>query len=410
MPLLTMMQEIHFKLMVRMRQCRDDMLKTDNILCPNIKKKLDYLVTESRKWTAGWDGEKKFLVKCGTRAVTVNLESRTCDCRYFDLTGIPCAHAIAAIHDRRHRPVDYISDYYKRDKYLAAYSHSLEAIKGEEYWEIHSTDELLPPDIPKKLRGRPKRLRRKEQWEGGNRSQAMPNIVDGPVIQRFSNKRTMHCSLCGDSSHRKTNCPTKGDVPVKTQSQATNRNTSAQPVKKTPKESRRQKLQIKRKIVEDLNEGSAEPIINHDADKTTTAEAAKNLTSEEGARKVTDKGKEHAVARYMSDEVFVPRKRLPLTPDSDPRGKKMCLSAEKSKQLEEALLGPVGYHAVFMPTPGHTKYLPTGATPPATDIPASKATLEPVRELAKRKSTRLNNTKQFKFKNDKGNPINLAED
>lgn len=117
--------------MTRIRQKRDDMLKADVQLCPNIKKQLDYLVTESRKWTAGWDGEKKFLVKQGTRAVTVNLETKSCDCRVFELTGIPCEHAIAAIHDRRHHPINYIADYYKRDKYLAAYAHSLEAIRGK---------------------------------------------------------------------------------------------------------------------------------------------------------------------------------------------------------------------------------------------------------------------------------------
>ncbi|WOH06484.1 hypothetical protein DCAR_0625912 [Daucus carota subsp. sativus] len=158
--------------MTRMRQKRDEMLKTDYLICPRIKKRLDLLITESRNWTASWDGQKLFAVKQGTRVNTVDLETMSCSCRVFDLTGIPCEHAIAAIYDRRHQVIDYISDYYKRSKYLASYQHSLEAIKGEEFWEVHSTDELLPPDIPKKLRGRPKRLRRREDWEGGNRIQS----------------------------------------------------------------------------------------------------------------------------------------------------------------------------------------------------------------------------------------------
>ncbi|KAK1373632.1 hypothetical protein POM88_029825 [Heracleum sosnowskyi] len=40
------------------------------------------------------------------------------------------------------------------------------ALKGEDFWEFQSTEPLLPPDIPKKLRGRPKKLRRREDWEG----------------------------------------------------------------------------------------------------------------------------------------------------------------------------------------------------------------------------------------------------
>lgn len=94
--------------------------------------------------------------------MTVDLESRSCDYRMFDLTCIPCHHAIAAIHSRRHQPADYVSEYYKRKKYLATYQYFLEAMKGEEYKDFHSSEELLPPDIPKKLRGRPKKLRRRE--------------------------------------------------------------------------------------------------------------------------------------------------------------------------------------------------------------------------------------------------------
>lgn len=138
------------------------MMGTDLLVCPRIKKKLDVLVTESRQWTASWDGMKSFQVKSGTMAVRVDLESQSCDCRVYDLTGIPCAHAIAPILERRHNPVNYLSDFYKRDKYLATYEHGLEAIKGEEYWEVHSTDEMLPPEIPKMLRGRPKKQRRRE--------------------------------------------------------------------------------------------------------------------------------------------------------------------------------------------------------------------------------------------------------
>ena len=95
-------------------------------------------------------------VKQGVRVVTVDLLNKTCDCRVFQLTGIPCSHAIAAIHDSRQQPIHFVSDYFKRDMYLESYSQPLEAIKGEEYWELKTTDPLLPPDIPKQLRNRQK--------------------------------------------------------------------------------------------------------------------------------------------------------------------------------------------------------------------------------------------------------------
>ncbi|WOH12857.1 hypothetical protein DCAR_0832366 [Daucus carota subsp. sativus] len=150
-----------------------------------------------------------WIVKQSTRAVRVDLSKKSCDCRIFDLTGIPCSHAIAAIHDKREQPVDYVSNYYKRDAYLTTYSYSLEALKGEDYWEVQPTEKLLPPVIPKKLRGRPKRLRRKEGWEGGTSRQTRICQIDTTQVQRFSQRRIMHCSICRKSGHRKTKCPLK---------------------------------------------------------------------------------------------------------------------------------------------------------------------------------------------------------
>lgn len=52
MPILNMIQEIHFKLLTRMGVNRDGMRNSEMMVCPRIKKRLDVLVTESRKWTA----------------------------------------------------------------------------------------------------------------------------------------------------------------------------------------------------------------------------------------------------------------------------------------------------------------------------------------------------------------------
>ena len=62
MPVLTMIQEITFKLMTRIKKKRKEMLKSDQILCPNIKKKLDFYVIEARNWNAMWDGARKYAV------------------------------------------------------------------------------------------------------------------------------------------------------------------------------------------------------------------------------------------------------------------------------------------------------------------------------------------------------------
>ena len=141
------------------------------------------------------------------------------------------------------------------------YNYSLEAIKGEEFLKIYSTNELLPPDIPKKVRGRPKKLRRREQWEGGNRSQAQSQPVEGPVIQRFSNRRVMHCALCREIGHNRSKCPTRHpqndeESEIRRVEQGEQQNEEVPKTHdeapknqkpKTVKELRRQKIPIRRK-------------------------------------------------------------------------------------------------------------------------------------------------------------------
>ena len=60
--MLTMFQEIHFKLMCRMKEKKEEMQSRDWQICPQIKKKIDIAVSALRNWHATWDGQKRFIV------------------------------------------------------------------------------------------------------------------------------------------------------------------------------------------------------------------------------------------------------------------------------------------------------------------------------------------------------------
>lgn len=74
---------------------------------------------------------------------------------------------------------------------------------------------MLPPDNPVKLWGRPKKLRRKEEWEGGSRTRSshQERVTDHvPNIERFGARRIIHGSICRKEGHRKNKCPDKPTV------------------------------------------------------------------------------------------------------------------------------------------------------------------------------------------------------
>ncbi|WOH04689.1 hypothetical protein DCAR_0624101 [Daucus carota subsp. sativus] len=168
MPIIDMLTDIHDLLMERLHKKRDAMLTKDCIVVPRIKKVLDEAVKESNECSVLWDGKENFQVKWRGIGYCVNLREGTCSCRVWELSGIPCSHAICAIHKMRKNPVDYVSHWFKKDTYMKTYSHCLEVLRGEPFWEDTLGDEILPPPIVKQLRGRPKRQRRRE---GGGREE-----------------------------------------------------------------------------------------------------------------------------------------------------------------------------------------------------------------------------------------------
>ncbi|XP_048436828.1 uncharacterized protein LOC103957779 isoform X1 [Pyrus x bretschneideri] len=89
---------------------------------PRIHIILEKNKAESSKCIAHYAGEKMFQVEhmSGVQFV-VDLAKHTCTCRRWNLTGIPCGHAIASICRRNEDPVTYIHSCYKKASWKWAY-------------------------------------------------------------------------------------------------------------------------------------------------------------------------------------------------------------------------------------------------------------------------------------------------
>nr|GEV18010.1 elongation factor G, III-V domain-containing protein [Tanacetum cinerariifolium] len=100
----------------------------------------------------------KWRLDCGPNIKdTMNENFSTCSCGAFELFGIPCCHAIAAIKIRAKDPYNYVDKCYSKEKYLAACGHPIEVAGSEEFWPHRRGGELLPP-LPKAMPGRPKKV------------------------------------------------------------------------------------------------------------------------------------------------------------------------------------------------------------------------------------------------------------
>ncbi|WOH15663.1 hypothetical protein DCAR_0935206 [Daucus carota subsp. sativus] len=156
--IITMFRELHKTIMKRIQIRRDKMITTNAVICPSAHKKLTKSIHYAGNCVVTWSGGSSYSVTSsdGGHELVVNLLKRTCACRKWDLTGLPCYHACACIALRNEPWENYIHDCYKKETYLQLYGHTLEPIVGPEFWEDTPEPKPLAPAV-KIPAGRPKK-------------------------------------------------------------------------------------------------------------------------------------------------------------------------------------------------------------------------------------------------------------
>ncbi|XP_058208017.1 uncharacterized protein LOC131321031 [Rhododendron vialii] len=193
LPIISMFKWIRKGVMQRIQVKKAGMQKYTGHLCPNIQEKIDKLKVESRICVAAWCGELEFEVDYYDRTYTLDLRTKICSCCRWQLTGIPCYHAIAAIQKNKEHVETYVHPYFIKSGYLAAYSYMIHPVPDMlDFVEI-GFQPLNPPNS-KRESGRPKKLRRRTTDESRD-----PNKV---TIRGLN----VTCAKCMQVGHNKRSC------------------------------------------------------------------------------------------------------------------------------------------------------------------------------------------------------------
>ena len=148
-----------------------------------------------------WSGKSTYLVTMidGGHEMVVDMENHTCACRKYQLTGLPCYHACACIKWRNLNVADHIHRTYTKAMFLSCYTHTIEPINSEQFWEETGAAPILPP-IVKIAPGRPKK---KRDCRNDIKSD---NANKTKLVRRNT---TLKCSYCGEEKHNARGCPVK---------------------------------------------------------------------------------------------------------------------------------------------------------------------------------------------------------
>ncbi|XP_057739624.1 uncharacterized protein LOC130956608 [Arachis stenosperma] len=142
---------------------------------------------ESNKWTPTWAGDDSgeiYEVEKHPTKVTVDLGNQKCTCRFWQLTGLPCRHACAALALGGRRPEDQIHNWLGMATYNSAYQHNINPVPSKEFWDKAEGYPPLPPHYKTPI-GRPTKKRRKEKNKA--RPNSNPHKLKRRYEQSFAN-------------------------------------------------------------------------------------------------------------------------------------------------------------------------------------------------------------------------------
>ena len=87
----------------------------------------------------------------------VNLQERTCSCRQWQISRIPCKHALAFITSLSDAPIEnYVDLYYSVEKFSVAYSQLIPAMPDKSQWPKSNHEFFMHPPLLTPVAGRPK--------------------------------------------------------------------------------------------------------------------------------------------------------------------------------------------------------------------------------------------------------------
>ncbi|XP_058756260.1 uncharacterized protein LOC131629496 [Vicia villosa] len=193
-PIITMFEWIRNYLMGRFATLREKVENYKFEMMSKPLRRLDREIEKSASWLPTYAGQLKFQVTHVqfTDSFVVDLGKKSCSCNFWDLVGIPCRHAVAAIHKKVDDPIKYVSECYLRSTYLSCYNEVVTPINGQNKWPKTDAPEILPP-LYKRGPGRPKKLRRRE--------------VDESTQGRWKRTNTSHrCKICHVYGHNARTC------------------------------------------------------------------------------------------------------------------------------------------------------------------------------------------------------------
>lgn len=147
----------HHDLAEKLKKCTDE-------ICPGIREKIYEIEKLTKFCNIRGSSRRRYEVHCFKQGYIVDLISKICNCRAWELTGFPCCHALTCIPYLRVDITLYIDPFFMKSNAVELYDHGLQPIHGEQDLPTDDMLAILPPKVHKHPR-RPKKQRKRDKDE-----------------------------------------------------------------------------------------------------------------------------------------------------------------------------------------------------------------------------------------------------
>nr|GEU81885.1 zinc finger, PMZ-type [Tanacetum cinerariifolium] len=182
-------------IMIYIRQRMCDMnkvsFKLEDTINPSVQRKLEDLKEKQRNWLVYPSGYRDVEVKRGDVSYGVNLHTKKCGFKFWELSEIPCVHAMETYYHMKMDPELEVNEYFSKQAWYNAYQDSIRPATRSKLWKPCENPSPLPPTERNTL-SRPRKQRIKHPIEDENR------------VSRVG--RVMHCNTCWEVGHNKKGC------------------------------------------------------------------------------------------------------------------------------------------------------------------------------------------------------------
>lgn len=193
LPIIQVIERIHSKLAAEFADRRAKSNSWLSMLTPSAEKRIAEAINLASTYQVLRSDEVEFEVLSAERSEIVNIGTHCCSCRDWQLYGIPCSHAVAALISARKDVYAFIERCFTVASYCETYSEDIHPIPGKIEWKKEGEvpmDEDVRVVRPPKFRRPPGRPEKKRI-----------------CVEDFNReKHTVHCSRCNQTGHYKTTC------------------------------------------------------------------------------------------------------------------------------------------------------------------------------------------------------------